>query len=245
MIKYKLVDQDGYTRRGKEGETYWLDGQEKIAVGGGNKMCSDDVVHYYDHPLLAVLFNPIHANISNPRLIKIKIDKQFAHDGLKGGCKQTKYIQEIILPRITTEQRVTFAIKISLKYYKDKEYARWASDWLDGIDRTAESAARAERAARAVWVDWAVARAGECAESAAASAAESAAESAVACAESAAESAGECAESAAERAGECAAAAAERAAGCAASAEEINKLFITVIEQITFSRRPHGRGDNS
>lgn len=171
QIKYKLVYQDGYTRRGLKGETYWLDGLEKIATGQGNELCTADLIHYYDHPLLSVLFNPVHANFENPRLIEIEIDKECAHDGLKGGCKKAKFTKEVKLPKITTEQKVTFAIKISLEFYKDKDYGIWAKNWLNGKDRSSISA---EIAA------WAVSAAAWAAVSAATRAAVSAAESAAA-----------------------------------------------------------------
>lgn len=141
-VKYKLVDAEGYTRRGQEGETHWLDGEEKIASGSGNALCSADVLHYYDHPLLAVVFNQIHANILNPRLIEIKIDKQWAHDGCKGGCKKAKFVGCLDLPEISLDQKVTFAIVISLKCYKNTDYWRWATNWLNGSDRTEKSAVK-------------------------------------------------------------------------------------------------------
>ena len=140
MIKYKLIDTDGYTRRGQEGETYWLDGLDKIAVGDGAKLCTEDLIHWYDHPLLAVLFNPIHADIKNPKLIAIEIDKEIAHDGLKGGCKRAKYLEEITLPEITIDQKVEFAIRISLKVHKEEKYKDWANNWLSGTDRTERAA---------------------------------------------------------------------------------------------------------
>ena len=147
MIKYKLVDKDGYTRKGKNGETFWLDKQEKQAHGKGKDLCSGDVIHFYDHPLLAVLFNPIHASITNPRLIAIKIDKTFAHDGLKGGCKKATFVREISMPKITPEQKIIFALKISLRYYKDKDYKKWVKNWLIGKDRSIASAENAARSA--------------------------------------------------------------------------------------------------
>ena len=155
------MDQEGYTRKGQKGETYWLDGQEKIATGNGNKLCTESVIHYYDHSLLAVLFNPIHANITNPRLLAIEIDKEWAHDGLKGGCKKAKFVKIVKLPEITTEQRITFAIRISLKFYRNKNYKIWAENWLNGKDRSVASAERAAaRAARAAEsaAAWAAAR---------------------------------------------------------------------------------------
>lgn len=147
MKKYKLVDINGYTRRYREGETYWFDGLEKKAVGKGNKLCTNAVIHWYDYPLLAVLFNPIHTPAGCPRLIEIKIDKEVAHDGLKGGCKKATFIREIKLPFLSLEQRVAFAIKTSLKVYKDESYKKWANDWLSGKDRSEVAAADAARAA--------------------------------------------------------------------------------------------------
>lgn len=147
-IKYKLVDEHGYTRKGQKGETYWLDGQDKIALGHREELYTPDAIHYYDHPLLAILFNPIHAGIANPRLIVIQIDKCLARDGLKGGCKKARYIKEIDLPLIGMEQRVEFAIRISLKYYKNYAYNKWAKNWLNGKNRTA---AAARDAAAAAW----------------------------------------------------------------------------------------------
>ena len=161
MKKYKLVDQEGYTRRGDAGETYWLDGKEKVAKGPGMELCSNDVIHYYDHPALAIIFNPIHAGLKNPRVIEIEIDKEVIYDGLKGGCKKAKYLCEIAIPQISLEQKVKFAIVCSLEVYREKSYVAWAQDWLNKKNRTVSAA----------WAASAVSDA--CAESA-----ESAAESA-------------------------------------------------------------------
>lgn len=145
MIKYKVIDQEGYSRKGEPGETFWLDGVQKIAKGEGNVLCTDNVIHFYDHPALAVLFNSIQAEIENPRMIEIKIDEEVAHDGLKGGCKKAKFTKEIAVPQITCEQKVEFAIRISLKLYREKSYVAWAQDWLTKKDRSAESAEKASK----------------------------------------------------------------------------------------------------
>lgn len=212
--KYKLVDKDGYTRRGESGETYWLDRVEKIATGAGRGLCSSGIIHYYDHPLLAVLFNPIHANISAARLIEIEIDAEIAHDGLKGGCKKAKYVKEIELPMCTIEQRTTFAIKISLKYYKDENYRKWAENWLNGKDKAESAAWSAAYAARSA------APAAYAARSAASAAAAYAARSAESAAAASAESAASAARSAAW------------STAYAESAAKINKLFIKTFEEI-------------
>ena len=86
QIKYKVY-QDGYTRRGLKGETYWLDGLEKSQTGQGNELCTADLIHYtiipyYQYCLIQSTL------ILKTRLIEIEIDKECAHDGLKGGCKR-------------------------------------------------------------------------------------------------------------------------------------------------------------
>lgn len=222
MVKYKLVDTEGYTRRGETGETLWLDGLEKVAFGKGTVLCTADVIHYYDHPLLSVLFNPAHANIQNPRLIEIEIDKSVAHDGLKGGCKKAKYLREIVLPVITMEKRIIFAIEMSSKYYIEyyieDTYKKWAENWLSGKDRSVAMAVRAEsvateRAEKEASVAWRVSSVASAAAKVASAAARAArAESAEMAARAVAESA--------------------EMAAMTKNVAEINKLFIETIEKI-------------
>lgn len=139
-IKYKLLNSDFTTHEG----TRWKgDNGEFItvrAVGKGNRLCTAGVVHFYDHPVLAVLFNPLHADIKNPILAAIEIDKEVAHDGLKGGCKQAKIVEILKLPKITRAQKVEFAIRCAKKVYKNAKWNKWADAWLSGKDRTRESA---------------------------------------------------------------------------------------------------------
>jgi hypothetical protein len=135
-----------------EGETFWLDGVEKKAVGKGKTLCSKDLIHYYNDKILAIIFNPIHAKIQNPRLIEIEIDNEISHDGLKGGCKTARYIKEIDVPVVSLEQRVKFAVIVALSVYKDETFSMWAQDWLSGKDRTMESAKAAMTSAVAASV---------------------------------------------------------------------------------------------
>ena len=64
MIKlYKLTDRDGQTRNG----TQWGPGMSHSGTGKG-ELCGPGWIHAYEHPLIAVLLNPIHAIFQNPRL---------------------------------------------------------------------------------------------------------------------------------------------------------------------------------
>lgn len=147
LNRYKLLTQDFTTHRG----TRWKgDNGEFItvrAVGTGNRLCTDDVIHFYDHPVLAVLFNPLHADIKSPVLVVIEIDSEVAHDGLKGGCKQAKIVEILKLPDITPSQKVEFAIRCAKVVYKNAEWNKWADAWLSGENRTRMRAHKAYIAA--------------------------------------------------------------------------------------------------
>jgi len=173
---YKLTDEKDCTR-----DTQWGAGVTHKATGTGKEMCSAAVIHVYDHPLKAVMFNQIHANFTSYHLWEVQVKQVVANDKLKAGVKQCTTVRQIKAPIITTNQRVKFAILCALKVYKGESFVSWANNWLSGKDRTESAARSAESAA------WSAAEStARSAESAAWSAAESAAWAA---AESAAESA--------------------------------------------------------
>lgn len=144
-IGYKLVNQDYTTHGGMK----WEIGKTNIAWVEGTQMCSPQVLHYYEHPLLAVLLNPRHADIRNPRMLKIECSEKVAGDGLKAACKEQTPIEEMEVPVLTTNQRVAFAIKCALAVYQQDTFVKWAEDWLSGKDRTKSSATAAACAAGA------------------------------------------------------------------------------------------------
>jgi len=154
MKLYKLTDQHGCTRQ----TTKWGKGITHKATGEGATLCTEDVIHAYKNPLLALLLNPIHADIEKPQLWEAE-GEIVADDGLKIGCKELTTIKRIRVPKITTEHRVRFAILCALEVYDNKEFAHWAKSWMDGSDR-GRAAADAARdidlipiAEKAVWGD--------------------------------------------------------------------------------------------
>lgn len=146
----KLTDENARTHGGMQ----WGSGVTHQADGSG-ELCGPGWIHYYDHPLLAVLLNPIHADFSQPKLWQVKVSGRVKHDyGLKSGAEEVTTITEIPLPEITTEQRVRFAILCALRVYATRTFKKWASNWLNGKNRSDKAAAKAETEARtgaAVW----------------------------------------------------------------------------------------------
>jgi hypothetical protein len=161
----------------------WAVGVEHKTAGTGTQLCTADVIHAYEHPLIAVLMNPVHADFNPARM------RLFVAEGeivarevqLKCGVHALKIVEEIPVPVLTTEQRVKFAILCAKTVCKDAEWNAWADKWLSCDDRSA--------AAAAAWAEIAAAWAAAAAWGAAAAAwaaKEAAAEEAVARAEEAA-----------------------------------------------------------
>jgi hypothetical protein len=253
MLKYKLTDADGYTRRRKVGETYWLDGEEKQALGEGVALCTSGVIHFYDSPEIAAFTNPIHAEFTNPRLFELWIDEQVAHDGLKGGCKVAKLGKELPFPKISTKQAVEIAIRTALELTEDwagkAKFEQWASNWLSGKDRTAYAAYAAAHAAAdaayaaahaadaATHAAYAAAHAARAAAHAARAAANAAADAAADAAANAARAAANAATDAAYAAYAAAYAAADAAYAAYAAAYEFSKKLTALIKRVLNAKK--------
>jgi len=179
MKLYKITDEKNQTWN----KCQWGENISHKVSGKGN-LCSDGWIHAYEHPLLAVLHNPIHGNYDpeTMHLWECKTTDNPKRDGqLKLGVRNLTTIKQIPLPAITIIQKVAYGILCAKEVYTEESWNKWADNWLSGKDRT-------EAAARATWVASTTAWVAS-AESAAAWAAESAAWSAAWAAEMAAWSA--------------------------------------------------------
>ena len=137
MKKYKLTDQNMRTYKGFQ----WELGEEKRTTIFYSHLCSSSWLHYYHHPLLAILLNPLHGNIKNPRLFEVKaLGKHLNDKGLKGGCTKMTLVKELTIPRITITQRTAFSILCALEVYTNINFITWANNWLNNVDRSANAA---------------------------------------------------------------------------------------------------------
>lgn len=190
-MRYKLTTQDMKTRHRKPNEVTWEVGKWVEAAGDvGGSLCSDAYIHWYEgSPELAILLNPIHAHIEEPRCWEVECGGRESRDGgLKGGSRRVRLVREVPVPEITTEHRARFAILCAKAACNNPVWNQWADKWLSGEDRSvgaAEAAAWATRVAvasaaaarvaeAAVWAaraaSWAAAAASWAAEAAAAAA---------------------------------------------------------------------------
>ena len=168
MIKlYKLTDKNGQTWGG----TQWGPGVSHSGTGTG-ELCGPGWIHAYEHPLIAVLLNPIHANFPNPRLWEAEGEVGLRDGQIKCGCATLTTIREIPLPKITTEMRVRFAVLCAKEVCACRTWNAWADKWLSGEDRSEAAAGAAAEAAWAAqatsWAAYAAQAAAEAARAAAA-----------------------------------------------------------------------------
>lgn len=152
MKVYKLTDENNQTRN----KTQWGENVTHETDGSGD-LCGPGWLHAYSDPLLAVLLSPIHYDFNKPRLWEAQ-GKGISKDdhGLKLGFTKLTTLREIPLPKVSTEQRVRFAIYCVLEVCKEPAFVSWAEKWLDGSDRILMSAQAAQAAqsaeeSAAVW----------------------------------------------------------------------------------------------
>ena len=136
MILYKLTRQDFTTYK----NTKWGENVTHEAMGEGIQLCTEDVIHAYLSPELAVLFNPIHAKYENPVLWEAEGEVVVNEDNTKVGVKKLTTIRQIPLPEITVIQKIAFGILCGLEVCEEKKFIDWANKWLSGEDRSRESA---------------------------------------------------------------------------------------------------------
>lgn len=148
MKLYKLTTQGDCTHN----RTKWGPGVEHIASGEGS-LCGPGWLHAYTDPLLAVLLNPIYGGFCRPHLWEADGDVGETDYGLKVGCTRLRTLRRMKLPRVTSEQRVRFAILCARTVFHNGDWNIWADAWLSGENRSASAATAAEAAA------WAAARA--------------------------------------------------------------------------------------
>lgn len=155
---YKLTDKDGVTGADYDAPLQWAAGvaHEIAADDYRGVLCDRGILHAYESPLVAVFMNPIHANYGPARLWRCETDAEVVrNDQLLCGVRRLTCVEELPLPEIKTAARVHAAIVCAWEVCDEPKWRSWATRWLSGEDRSAESAERARRAAPAWAAVWA------------------------------------------------------------------------------------------
>lgn len=128
---YKLTRKDCTTYNGYA----YTPGVWHVAPGKGN-LCSDGWLHAYEHPLLALLHNPIHAALPETDMLlwEASGDGVVLKDGqMKLGVERLRLDKQLEITHPTLEQRVAYGILAVVIVCNDPQWRQWAKDWLGGI----------------------------------------------------------------------------------------------------------------
>jgi hypothetical protein len=131
MIVYKIIDQNMKTGHDFK-LTEWKIGVP-VELGKSKKLNTHKWLYAYEHPLLAVLHNPIHANYKNGyRLFEAEAEGEIekGHQMVLR-CTKLTLLKEIDVPKITQKQRTAYGI-LCAKALLDKTWYTWATNWLSG-----------------------------------------------------------------------------------------------------------------
>ena len=138
MRKYVATDKSGriVTRQKLEpGKFIENAGSETDLLGQIGDYCCDS-------PLLAALTSPFPVAQSKMFMInrwKVAVESVSA--------QSYTVIKEVAsVPPVDLEQKLTFALVLLRKVYKDSDFRHWAAKWLAGEDRTAASAKAVRKA---------------------------------------------------------------------------------------------------
>ena len=140
---YKLVGDRGWAKPVEDVELTWTADLRANTLEKGTHLCASPVFHAHEHPLIAVLMNPIQARL-NPATMRLFVAEGeiVARDGqLKCGVFSLEIIEEIPVPVLTDEQRVMCAIMCAKEVgVASRVWLDWADNWLKGVDRSSEAA---------------------------------------------------------------------------------------------------------
>lgn len=131
---FKLLRPDLTTYNGCQ----WQVGEWKETSGEGD-LCGSGWLHAYPHPLLAVLFNPLHAAYQPCVLFKADASGRVKREGVaKLGATHMVLREPMELPIITPAQSVRFALYLILSQHPNSSLLRWGHSLLQGGEPSRE-----------------------------------------------------------------------------------------------------------
>jgi hypothetical protein len=89
--------------------------------------------------------NPAHGAFNNPLCFTVE-GEIVVTDGTKVGCRELTVTGTFELPVCTPVQIAAFGILCALAGYSEESFKVWATNWLNGLDRTAYAASNASNA---------------------------------------------------------------------------------------------------
>ncbi len=133
MAKYILADSANHTRRGSR----IFPGHSTFSSQTSNNIVAQNASEIGASPLVAIMLNPWHAQLEKPKMLELR----FAAVAIDTSDPTISMnVREVAVPETTTDQKIIFALMVISAVYKNDQFNQWAEKWINGSDRSAESA---------------------------------------------------------------------------------------------------------
>lgn len=137
QILYKLTDKGGFTRNKTRWGANRTNTARRLKAKEFPKLCTDTVLHAYDHPYLASLMAPWHVSDATGTLW-LAYGHVVVRDGSKVGVRELTTLHKVQLPKVTGVQVRTVSARLALAQNPPAPFVKWAEEALAGrVDMTA------------------------------------------------------------------------------------------------------------
>jgi len=135
MAKYILANSDNQTRRGSR----LFPGSSSFSSQTSSNIVAQNASEIGPSPLVAILLNPWHAQLDEAKMLEL----QFTSAAFSASDPTIKMdVREVRMPEATTDQKIIFALMVIVEVYNNEQFNLWAENWINGSDRSAESAGK-------------------------------------------------------------------------------------------------------
>lgn len=112
----------------------WGPGIAHSARGKGNRLCTNNVIHAYIDPYLAVMFDSHHGRYLQKKSAKMWIARGVvvAGDPEKVGVKKLTTIRKVKMPKVSPKKKKEFLARLMLLHTKSKALKEWCRKYLRG-----------------------------------------------------------------------------------------------------------------
>lgn len=135
MAKYILADSANHTRQGSR----ILPGHSTFSSQTPNNIVAQNASEIGASPLVAIMLNPWHAQLGKAKMLEL----HFAAISIDTSDPTIRMnVREVAVPETTTDQKIIFALMVISAVFKNDQFNEWAEKWINGSDRSAESAGK-------------------------------------------------------------------------------------------------------
>lgn len=96
--------------------------------------------HLYDNIEVAAMMSATYQAGLDYKIFQVTAEHLISNDGIRLVFEKVKILNEVELPKFTTEQRILFAVLCTLDVISNKFFESWANEYLTKVDQSVKTA---------------------------------------------------------------------------------------------------------